>query len=177
MPSIAQLHQAGQSAFEASAGTLDGFRLPHQDNFGYFLSASYSKYRSRYLYWKIGAQLNQKSYAYDVHRVPFSQWLGKAEIYTRVLGQISRSWVVNAGVGVAGGYESIPRTVEGARIMNGSNWVVGPTVSLEGEYLLNGRTILVLRVQEFYLFRSSVTRTRFNLGVGVKFTLSNPQDE
>ena len=176
----AQLHQPGQTAVEVSAGALDGFRVPHQDNFGYFAGIAFSKYHTRYLYWKAGFQLNQKSYAYDATRVPLQQWLGTAEIYTRILGKVSQSLIINAGIGAAGGYESMNsdrRFVEGATIGNRSKWVVGPTVALEAEYLLTGNLILIARAKEYYLFRSSVIATRFNAGVGLKIILPAKDDE
>ncbi|WP_138994206.1 conjugal transfer protein TraO [Larkinella sp. C7] len=176
----AQLHQSGQTAVEVSVGALDGFRLPHQDNFGYFAGIAFSKYHTRYLYWKAGMQLNQKSYAYDAVRIPLQQWLGTAEIYTRILGRVSQSLIINAGIGAAGGYESINsdrRFVEGAAIGNRSKWVVGPTAAIEAEYLLTGNLILVARAKEHYLFRSSVTNTRFNAGIGIKIILPAKDDE
>lgn len=176
---LAQIHQPGQAAVELSAGTVDGFKLPGQDNSGYFAGLSYSQYRTRYTYWKGSVHLNQKFYAYDQKLVPVSQWLGEATYFTRVMGLVGRSWVLNVGGGVAGGYESINqdrRTVEGATVLNRSNWVVGTTLGIEGEYILSGRTILLARAQEYYLFRSSITPTRFNLGVGIKFILSSDSD-
>ncbi|MFD1145352.1 conjugal transfer protein TraO [Larkinella insperata] len=176
----AQLHQAGQTAFEVSAGAVDGFRLPNQDNFGYFAGAAFSKYQTRYFYWKTGVHLNQKNYAYDAATVPLQQWLGTAEAYTRVYGRVSRSLIINAGVGVAGGYESIngdKRTVEGARIANRSKWIFGPTVAIEAEYLLTGSLVLLVRAKEHYLFRSSVTPTRFNAGIGIKIILPANDEE
>jgi hypothetical protein len=175
----AQVHQEGQSSMELSAGTLDGFKLPGTDNFGYFAGLSYSRYLSRYAYWKGGIHLNQKHYAYDKTLVPVSQWLGEATYFTRVMGLVGRSWVLNVGGGAAGGYESINqdrRTVEGAFIGNESKWVVGPTVAIEAEYIFSDRMMLVARAQEYYLFRSSITPTRFNLGIGIKFILSSDSD-
>ena len=175
----AQIHQEGQASVELSAGLLDGFKLPGQDNFGYFAGLSYSKYRTRYAYWKGAVHLNQKYYAYDRSLVPVSQWLGEATYFTRVMGLVGKSWVLNVGGGVAGGYESINqdrRTVEGANLMNRSNWIVGPTLAIEWEFILSGRTILVAKAQEYYLFRSSITPTRFNAGVGVKFILTSDSD-
>lgn len=175
----AQVHQAGQTSFELSAGVLDGFRLPGQDNFGYFAAATYGRYTSRDSYWKASFHLNQKFYAYDQKQVPVSQWLGEATYFTHALGLINRGWMLNVGGGVAGGYESINqdgRVIEGALIGNESNWVVGPTLAIEGEYLLTGRMILTARVQEYYLFRSSIIPTRFNVGVGIKFILPTDSD-
>ena len=175
----AQLHQAGQSALEVSVGVVDGFRLPRQDQAGYFAGVAYSKYRSRYSYWKIGAQLSQKSYAYDAARVPLSQWIGQADYFTRVLGRVSRSYVINVGIGVAGGYESInedQRVFEGAQLINRSNWIVGPAASIEAEYLASGRVILLARVKEHYFFRSSVARTRFTAGIGLKIVIPSNQE-
>ena len=34
----AQVHQAGQSSVELSAGLVDGVKLPGKDNFGFFTS-------------------------------------------------------------------------------------------------------------------------------------------
>ena len=170
----AQIHQAGQSSVELSAGLVDGVKLPGKDNFGFFTTLAYSHYRSRYTYWKAGIHLNQKYYAYDKSLVPLSQWLGEATLFTRAIGLVGNSWVLNIGGGVAGGYESLnqdSQTVEGAVLMNQSNWSVGPTVAVELEYILSSRTMLVVRAQEYYLFRSSVTPTRFNVGFGLKFTL------
>ena len=175
----AQIHQDGQSSIELSAGLVDGFKLPGQDNFGYFAGLSYSRYRSRYTYWKGTVHLNQKYYAYDKALVPVSQWLGEATYFTRVMGLVGRSWVLNVGGGGAGGYESINQdrgTVEGATLMNRSDWVVGPTIALEAEYILSGHLILIARAQEYYLFRSSITPTRFNFGVGIKFILPTDSD-
>ncbi|WP_084757707.1 conjugal transfer protein TraO [Spirosoma luteum] len=175
----AQIHQAGQTTIELSAGLVDGFRLPGQDNFGVFSSLSYSKYKSLNTYWKGTVHLNQKFYAYDKALVPVSQWLGEATYFTRVMGLINRSWVINVGGGVAGGYESINQDrgeVQGASLMNRSEWVVGPTLAIEGEYILTGRTILIARAQEYYLFRSNITPTHFNLGVGIKFILDADSD-
>lgn len=172
----AQIHQEGQTAVELSAGLVDGFKLPGQDNFGFFTGLAYSKYRTRYSYWKGAVHLNQKYYAYDKKLVPVSQWLGEATYFTRVMGLVGRSWVLNVGGGVAGGYESINqdrRTVEGAFIVNPSKWVVGPTLGIEWEFIVSGRTILVARAQEYYLFRSSIIPTRFNAGVAVKFILES----
>lgn len=177
---VAQIHQQGQASVELSAGLLDGFKLPGQDNFGYFAGLSYSQYRTRYAYWKGAVHLNQKYYAYDRTMVPVSQWLGEATYFTRVMGLVGKSWVLNVGGGVAGGYESVNqdrRTVEGASLMNRSNWIVGPTLGIEWEFILSGRMILVAKAQEYYLFRSSITPTRFNAGVGIKFILTSDSDE
>ena len=173
-PLMAQIHQEGQSSVELSAGLVDGFKLPGRDNFGFYTSLSYSRYKTRYSYWKGSVHLNQKYYAYDQALVPVSQWLGEATYFTRVMGLVGRSWVLNVGGGIAGGYESVNQDrnmVEGAMVINRSNWVAGPTLALEGEYILSGRSILVARLQEYYLFRSSVTPTRFNVGIGIKFIL------
>ena len=170
----AQLHQPGQTAVEGSVGSLDGFRLPRQDNFGYFAGLAVSHYHSRYLYWKAGVHLNRKEYTYDIFHVPVQQWLATGEVYTRIFGRVSQALIINAGLGVAGGYESINadrRSVEGAVIANPSHWVVGPTVAFEAEYLLTGRVILLVRAKEHYLFRSSITPTRFNAGLGLKLIL------
>jgi hypothetical protein len=171
---MAQIHQEGQAAVEVSAGFLDGIKLPGRDNFGIFGGLAYSRYRTRYTYWKAGIHLNQKYYTYNQTQVPLSQWLGEATYFTRAAGRVGRSWVLNVGGGVAGGYESLNqnrRTVEGASLMNRSNWVVGPTVAIECEYILSGQAVLVARAQEYYLFRSSIVPTRFNLGIGIKFFL------
>ena len=176
---MAQIHQAGQTTIELSAGLVDGFKLPGQDNFGVFGGLSYSKYKSLNSYWKGTVHLNQKFYAYDRTLVPVSQWLGEATYFTRVMGLINRSWVINVGGGVAGGYESINQDrgeVQGASLINRSEWIVGPTLAIEGEYILTGRTILILRAQEYYLFRSNIIPTRFNLGVGIKFILDTDSD-
>jgi hypothetical protein len=173
-PGMAQVHQAGQKAIELSAGALDGFKWPGQDNFGFFAGLSVSAYRTRYAYWKGTIHLNQKYYAYDQARVPVAQWLGEATYFTRVLGTVGQGLVLNVGGGAAGGYESVNEdrtTIEGATLHNPSRWVVGPTLALEVEYILSGQLMLVGRVQEYYLFRSSITPTRFNAGVGIKFTL------
>jgi hypothetical protein len=178
-PALAQLHQAGQTAIELSGGTLDGFKLPGQDNFGFFAGLSYSRYRTRYAYWKGSVHLNQKYYAYDRALVPVAQWLGEATYFSRVVGQIGSGWVLNVGGGAAGGCEAInhDRTgIEGATIYNPSNWVVGPTLAVELEYIVSGHLILIARAQEYYLFRSSITPTRFNLGVGLKFILPTDSD-
>lgn len=170
----AQIHQAGQTTLELSAGALDGFKLPGKDNFGYFSALAYGRYTSRDSYWKASFHMNQKFYAYDQKQVPVSQWLGEATYFTRALGLLNKGWMLNVGGGVAGGYESInqdSRVIEGALIGNESNWVVGPTLAVEWEYLLTGRTILTARVQEYYLFRSSIIPTRFNVGLGIKFIL------
>jgi hypothetical protein len=175
----AQIHQAGQTTIELSAGLVDGFKLPGQDNFGAFGGLSYSKYKSVNTYWKGTVHLNQKFYAYDKALVPVSQWLVEGTYFTRAMGLVNRSWVINVGGGVAGGYESINQDrgeVQGASLMNRSEWVVGPTLAIEGEYILTGRTILIARVQEYYLFRSNITPTRFNLGVGIKFILDTDSD-
>lgn len=170
----AQIHQAGQSSVELSAGLVDGVKLPGKDNFGFFTAVAYSRYRTRYSYWKAGIHLNQKYYAYDKSLVPVSQWLGEATLFTRAIGLVGNSWVLNVGGGVAGGYESINQgrqAIEGATLINQSNWIVGLTAAVEWEYILSSRTMLVARIQEYYLFRSSVTPTRFNVGFGLKFTL------
>lgn len=175
----AQIHQEGQYAFELSAGFLDGIKLPGKDNFGIFGGLAYSKYRSRYTYWKGGIHLNQKYYAYENKQIPVSQWLAEATYFTRAAGMVGRSWILNVGGGVAGGYESVNQNrgkVDGANIMNRSRWLVGPTIAIECEYILSGRTILVARAQEYYLFRSSIAPTRFNLGFGVKFILPSEID-
>jgi hypothetical protein len=175
----AQIHQDGQSSIELSAGLLDGVKLPGQDNFGYSAGLSYSRYRSRYTYWKGTMHVNQKFYAYDQQLVPASQWLGGASYFTRAMGLVGRSWVLNVGGGVAGGYESVNQdrsTVEGATVMNSSNWIIGPMLAIEGEYILSGHAILIARAQEYYLFRSSITPTRFNIGVGIKFILPSDSD-
>ena len=175
----AQIHQEGQTAIEVSTGLVDGFKLPGRDNFGFFTGLSYSKYRTRYSYWKGSVHLNQKYYAYDMTSVPVSQRLGEATYFTRVMGLVGNSWVLNVGGGVAGGYESVNQdqgSIEGATIMNRSNWIVGPTLAIEWEYILSGRAVLVARAQEYYLFRSSITPTRFNLGIGIKFTLPSDTD-
>ena len=175
----AQIHQAGQSSVELSAGLVDGIKLPGKDNFGFFTGFAFSRYRTRYSYWKAGVHLNQKYYAYDKTMVPVSQWLGEATLFTRAIGLIGNSWVLNIGGGVAGGYESVNQdrgSIEGAMLMNQSNWIVGPTVAVEWEYILSSRTMLVARLQEYYLFRSSITPTRFNVGLGVKFTLPTNAD-
>jgi hypothetical protein len=179
VPALAQVHQEGQSSIEISAGSLDGFKLPGRDNFGFFTGLAYSRYRTRYTYWKGAFHLNQKYYAYDKALVPVSQWLGEATYFTRVMGFVGRSWVLNVGGGAAGGYESINQdraNVEGASLMNRSNWVVGPTLAIEGEYILSGRIIVLARAQEYYLFRSSIIPTRFNVGLGVKFILPSDSD-
>lgn len=179
VPALGQIHQEGQTSIELSAGLVDCFKLPGQDNFGAFGGLSYSKYRTRYSYYKGSVHLNQKFYAYDKTLVPVSQWLGEATYFTRVMGLVGNSWVLNVGGGLAGGYESVNQdrsTVEGAVLMNKSNWVFGPTLAIEWEYILSGRSVLVVRAQEYYLFRSSITPTRFNLGIGIKFTLSSEAD-
>lgn len=171
---VAQIHQAGQASVEASTGLVDGVKLPGSDNFGFFTALSYSRYRTRYTYWKAGVHLNQKYYAYDRALVPVSQWLGEVTAFSRAFGVVGNSWLLNMGGGAAGGYESINQNrqaIEGATLMNQSNWIVGPTIAVELEYILSARTMLVARIQEYYLFRSSVTPTRFTIGVGLKFTL------
>lgn len=179
VPAVAQIHQAGQTTIEISGGLVDGFKLPGHDNFGTFGTLAYSRYKTVNAYWKAGVHLNQKFYAYDKTLVPVSQWLVEGTYFTRVMGLINRSWVVNVGGGVAGGYESINQDrgeVQGATLMNRSEWVVGPTLAIEGEYILTGRTILIARVQEYYLFRSNIIPTRFNFGIGVKFILETDSD-
>lgn len=178
-PALAQIHQAGQTTIELSTGIADGFKLPGQDNFGLFAGLSYGRYKTLNSYWKGTVHLNQKFYAYDKTLVPVSQWLVEGTYFTRVMGLINRSWVINVGGGVAGGYESINQDrgeVQGACLMNRSEWIVGPTLAIEGEYILTGRTILIVRAQEYYLFRSNIIPTRFNLGVGIKFILDTDSD-
>lgn len=165
----AQRHYAGVSALELNYG---------QNIFGsndHNASLSFSKYRNRTTYWKIGLNYFEKSFDHGYEdlslEVPEFKTIGRlardyyidASFFKTVATNMS-SLYFNLGVGLFTGVESYKELEEKYEY----EYLVGPKIDAELELFVSSRFAFLGRVMQYWNpFSKGAWNTTWNVGVKV----------
>ena len=163
----AQRHYAGVSALELNYG---------QNIFGsnnHNASLSFSKYRNRTTFWKIGLNYFEKSFDYRYEdlslEVPEVRTVGRIArdyyvdaVYYKTVATNLSSLYLNLGFGLFTGVEAYKEE------KNEYEYLVGPKIEAELEYFVASRVAFVGRVKQYWSpFSKSPWNTVWNVGIKV----------
>lgn len=163
----AQRHYAGVSALELNYGQ----NILGSNNHN--ASLSFSKYRNRTTYWKVGLNYFEKSFDYSyedgslevpefksVNRIARDYYIDAA--YFKTVTTNLSSLYFNLGIGVFTGVESYKK------VDDEYEFLVGPKVEAELEYFVSGRVAFLGRVKQYWSpFSHSEWNTVWNVGIKV----------
>lgn len=165
----AQRHYSGVSALELNYG---------QNIFGsnnHNVSLSFSKYRSRTTFWKIGLNYFEKSFDYgyedlslevpeyrSVRRLAHDYYIDAS--YFKTVATNLSSVYLNLGLGLFTGVEAYKELDSKFEY----EYLVGPKLEVELEYFVSGRVAFLGRVKQYWNpFSKGEWNTVWNVGVKV----------
>lgn len=166
----AQRHYAGVSALEMNYGLNIFGKSDNNLNF------SYSKYKNRTTYWKVGLNYFEKSFEYSYE----DYYLGDPEIiflnrkakdffldaiYSKTVATNMTSLFFNLGLGAFTGVETYKETD------TEYDFLLGAKLEAELEYFVSGRVALLGRVTQYWSPFSDISKWNTTWNVGVKVLL------
>lgn len=166
----AQRHYSGVSALEINYGTnIFG-------SSGNNLNISYSKYKNRTTYWKVGINYFDKSFIYDYEDLsldaPILTSINKKSrnyyldvLYAKTVATNLSSIYFNMGLGAFTGVEVYKK------YDSEHNFLLGLKLEAELEYFLSGRVALLGRVKQYWSPFADISKWNTVWNVGVKILL------
>lgn len=163
----AQRHYSGVSAIEGSYGMNIFGKNDHN------ASISFSKYRNRTTYWKVGLNYFEKSFTYNYEDPSEEPALWHSEnrlardyyvdvAYYKTVATNLSSLYFNLGLGLFTGVEAYKE------VENEYEFLVGPKIEAELEYFVSRRFGFVARVKQYWNpFSKSDWNTVWNVGIKV----------
>ena len=165
----AQRHYAGVSAIELSYGQNIFGSNNHNGNL------SFSKYRNRTTYWKIGLNYFEKSFDHQYEDlssdIPEIKTVGRLAkdyyidaSYFKTVATNMSSLYLNMGLGLFTGVESYKKLEDQYEY----EYLVGPKIEAELEYFVSARFGFVGRVKQYWNpFSKKAWNTVWNVGFKV----------
>lgn len=166
----AQRHYAGVSALEMNYGMNIFGKRDNNLNF------SFSKYRNRTSYWKVGLNYFEKSFEYSYEDVS----LGDPEmvsldrtakdyfldvLYAKTIATNMTSLFFNLGLGAFTGVETYKE------IDTEYDYLLGAKLEAELEYFVSKRVALLGRVTQYWSPFSDISKWNTTWNIGVKLLL------
>lgn len=166
----AQRHYAGVEALEMNYGLNIFGRSDNNLNF------SYSKFKNRTTYWKVGLNYFEKSFNYNYEDVS----LGDPEmitldrkakdyfldaVYAKTVATNMTSVFFNLGLGAFTGVEAYKEE------STEYDFLLGAKIEAELEYFISGRVALLGRVTQYWSPFSDISQWNTTWNVGVKVLL------
>jgi len=173
----AQRYLSGQTGLQFTLGTVNGLNLDTKSqNFSFHFGAKYSTYTKNSNRWVIGCDFLEKRHPYKDISIPQTQITGEAGYFLKFLSNGSKTTFFSLGASAVAGYETInwgeKLLSDGARIENRDNFIYGGAITLETEFFLSDRIVLLINIRERLLGGSSVGKLNTQLGIGLKFILN-----
>lgn len=167
---FAQRHYAGISALELNYGQNIFGSNNHNGNL------SFSKYRNRTTYWKVGFNYFEKSFEYSYEELLLGGNTGIKTInrlardyyidgnYFKTIATNMSSLYLNLGLGVFTGVESY----KGSEDKYEYKYLVGPELSAELEYFVSRRFGFIGRITQYWNpFSKKEWNTVWNAGIKI----------
>lgn len=139
---------------------------------GFYAEIGYSTYTARQNRWNFGINYLTVPTPYHEMKIPLVQTTATAGFYKRIIQDRRRTFFLSIGLDAIIGYEWVNwgqyNLPDGGIILDRNRFVFGGALSLEAEYYLNDRYILLVRIRERCLGNSDVGLWHTEAGVGLK---------
>lgn len=173
---FAQRYLPGQKGIQVTASAIDGFHLSKGDKQAFAFGIGMATYNKSGNRWIFGAEYLQKQFEYSSQYVPVSQFTGEIGYYKQMLSDYSKTFFVSVGASAMSGYETVnwgeSLLDDGAELTNKDKFLYGGAIGMEIETFLNDRLVLLVHARERILFGSTVSKFRFQYGLGIKFIIN-----
>ena len=174
----AQRHSENSKGFEFSGGFMDNTQFPPDDNGAFALNLSYSSYLSTKSYYKIGVNLNQKSYLVEDNlTAPVMTYFLDSKYFYSVFSNGKKSFFVNVGGGGFMGFENAKKLKEAyaeryySTDLKNNRFIYGLNAGVELECFFTSRFGMVANLGESVIFNSNLSKWHTYLLVGFKYLI------
>ncbi len=162
----------GMRGIEMRGGMTDGKLNGQNFNVGLAMTV-YTHHANK---WIFAAEYLQKGYDYETGTIPKAQITGEAGYYLNVLSSRNKIFFLSIGLSGVAGYETTnwgtDLLPDGARLLDGDNFIYGGAVGARIETYITDRFVLVLSCRERILFGSSIGNFHNQLNVGFRFIIN-----
>lgn len=142
----------------------------------FYLGTGMSVYGRHAKRWVFGAGYLQKSYGYKNMSIPRAQFTTEGGYYLNFLSDPSKTFFLSVGGSALAGYETVnwgkKLLKDGSRLIAKDAFIYGGAVTLEAEFYLTDRIVLLADVRERVLWGGSISKFATQFGVGVKFIIN-----
>jgi len=172
----AQRYLPGQKGVQVTVSAVDGFHLSKGDKQAFAFGIGMATYNKSGNRWILAGEYLQKQFEYSGQYIPVSQFTGEIGYYKQMFSDHSKTFFVSVGASAMSGYETVNRGKnlldDGAELTNKDKFLYGGAIGMETETFLTDRLVLLLHARERILFGSTVSKFRFQYGLGVKFIIN-----
>lgn len=142
----------------------------------FYLGTGLSVCNGRADRWMVGVEYLQKSYEYKDMSIPRAQFTAEGGYFMNFLSDASKTFFLSVGGSAVAGYETVNWGTklldDGSRLMAKDAFIYGGALTLEAEFYLTDRIILLADVRERVLWGSSMSMFATQFGVGVRFIIN-----
>jgi hypothetical protein len=164
----AQRMMPRQKGLEVNAGLLS-----KEVNENYYLNMTLTVNSRNGNYWIWGAEYTHQYTDYRNVQIPLETYTGEVGYSIQLLGDVRKTFTLNAGITAVGGYETINRSeailFDGSKILDKDNFIYGTGGRLSFETYLSDRIVLLLQVRTKVLWATDLKQFRPSAGMGIRF--------
>jgi hypothetical protein len=168
----AQRYLPKMCGLQVTTGSVNALNLKK----GFHCGVAYSSYTKSKDRWVFGAEYLQKKYTYNDLKIPQSQFSIDAGYYYKFLSDSRKTFFASIGASAMAGYETInwneKLLPDGATIKNTDAFLFGGALTLELEFYLNDRYVLIANIRERLLSGSTVGKLNTQFGIGIKVIIN-----
>lgn len=156
-----------------------GFVDGKKDSFhGGLAAETYTKGGNK---WVFGAEYLQRNHRYEYgldckQTIPMVQVTAEGGYYKQVLSDASKSFLVYVGASALAGYETVNWNEklldDGSRLKEKGGFVYGCAATLNVEWYLSDKVVLMGNVRERFLWGNTSGLNRTQYGIGLKFIIN-----
>jgi len=172
----AQRYLPGQRGLQLTASAVDGFHPGGGDKQGFAFDIGMATYNQSGDRWVLSGGYLQKKRDYAGQSIPVCQFTGELGYYKKFLSDHSKTVFFSAGASAMAGYETInwgeSLLDDGATLMNKDRFLYGGAIGLEIETFITDRLVLLVSARERILYGSTVSKFRFQTGIGIKYIIN-----
>lgn len=157
-----------QKGLEINAGFLSG-----EISKNYYLNMTLTVNGKNGNYWIYGAEYTHQFSGYREVQIPLETYTGEVGYSLQLMGDVRKTFTLNAGLTAVAGYETINRNnailYDGAKILNHDNFIYGAGGRLSLETYLSDKFVLLLQGRTKVLWGTELKQFRPSAGIGLRF--------
>lgn len=170
----AQRYFKGQIGVEVRGGLANGYFFGKDQEKTFYGGVAVNRYTSISSRWVFGGEFYHKSYTYGESPIRLAQFTGEVGHYFPLISDNKKNIVVSGGISAIGGLERLNwgrhDLYDGGILLNDDQFIYGGAATLEVEFFLNDRLILLLQGRERLLIKA-VDQFNNQIGIGVKYMI------
>ena len=131
--------------------------------------------------WVFGAEYLQRNHKHEYgedekQTIPVAQFTAEGGFYKQVLSDASKSFFVYVGASALAGYETVNWNKQllddGSRLKGKDGFVYGCAATLNVEWYLSDKVVLMGNVRERFLWGNTSGLNHTQYGIGLKFIIN-----